>query len=285
MLTLSKLRNIFEIPWGLSVCHRRNQSSLRETKWLTHSCAENDLHQADPFSRIDSSAAQKLTDSRLGIRFCILFALKAEGLRSRPILNLICDTITRNNWFSLYAEAIEQLRTSRVLLTSEAYRILLRTYVRLGRLEEAITVFCQMRELYCEFDAHTYNTIIKPLLQKEMYLLVFALYNLMIKLNCCPDDYTYSLLIDGFCKCGRSDEVIEILEDMDRSNIRPSMTAFTSILSGLCQGKKVDYAYRLFNKVKGNWFQPDLITYSVLLDGFCKLGRFDEALAMGQEIS
>ncbi|KAK4268886.1 hypothetical protein QN277_022114 [Acacia crassicarpa] len=282
MLTLSKLRKIFEIPWGCSVCHRQNQSTLRDTKCLSHSCTEKYMYQPDLSSRTDSSTTEKQLDSRLGVRFCILFALKAEGLRSRPSLNLVCSAISRNNWYTLYSEALEQLRTSGVLLTSEAYRILLRTYVRLGMVEKAIAVFCQMRELYCEFDAHTYGTIIKPLLQKKMYLLVFALYNLMLKLNCSPDEYTYSLLIDGFCKCGRSGEVIEILEDMDRNNIRPNMVTFTSILSALCQGKKVDFAYRLFNQVKGDWFQPDLITYSVLLDGFCKLGRFDEALSLVQ---
>ncbi|XP_054780379.1 pentatricopeptide repeat-containing protein At1g79540 [Prosopis cineraria] len=280
MLTLSKLRKIFEIPWGPSVCHRQNHRTLRETKWLSLSCPENDLYQPNRFSRMDNPTTLKQPDLRMGTCLCILFALKAESLRSRPSLNLVCDTISRNNWFSLYFEALEQLRTSRVLVTSEAYRILLRTYLGQGMVERALAVFCRMRELDFEFDAHTYNTIIKSLLQKEMYLLVFALYNLMIKLNCCPDDYTYSLLIDGFCKCGRSDEVIEILEDMDNSNIRPNVITFTSILSGLCQGKKVDYAYRLFNKVKGNWFQPDLMIYSVLLDGFCKLGRFDEALSM-----
>lgn len=282
MLILSNLRRIFEIPWGFCVCQRQNLSTLRETKRLSLSCTEKHLSQPDPSSTIDSSNSQKQPDSRLDIRFCILFALKAEGLRSRPSLNLVCDAIARNNWFLLYLEALEKLRSSGVLLTSEAYRILLRTYVGLGMLEKAIAVFSRMRELYCEFDAHMYSTIIKPLLQKEMYLLVFALYNLMMKLNCSPDEYTYSLLIDGFCKCGRSDEVIEILEDMDRNNIRPNMITFTSILSGLCQGKKVDYAYRLFNKVKGDWFQPDLITYSVLLDGFCKLGRFGEAFSLVQ---
>ncbi|KAF7827308.1 pentatricopeptide repeat-containing protein [Senna tora] len=119
-------------------------------------------------------------------------------------------------------------------------------------------------------------------LSKQKFMLVFALYNLMLKSNFSPDEYTFSILIDRFCKSGRTNEVLEILDEMERCNTPPNTIIFTSVISGLCQEKKVDYAYSLFNKVKGNWFQPNLACYNVLLDEFCKLGRFDEALSIVQ---
>lgn len=284
MLTLSKLRRLFEIPGGFRVYHKQNQSALREQKRSSLPYTENALHQPvhNLSSETDSTVIQKQPNLQLGIRFCMCVALKAGSFSSRASLNLVGDTIFRNNWFSLYLEALEQLRKSGVLLTSEAFRVLLRTYVGMGMTERAIEVFCRMRGLDCKPDAHTYNTIIKSLLQKEMFLLVFALYNLMIKSNCYPNGYTYTLLIDGFCKSGRSNEVLEILREMECSNTPPNIMTYTSILYGLCQEKKVDLAYTLFNKIKGNGFQPDLICYNVLLNGFCKLGRFDEALSIVQ---
>lgn len=244
----------------------------------------NDLYQPIPnlSSTTDTFRTQKQPDLQIGFNFCIWVAMNSLRFTSPASLNLVCHAISRNSWFSLYLEALEQLRNSGVLLASKSYRILLREYRRMGMVEEVLQVFCRMRELGCKPDAHVYNTVIKSLLQKKMYLLVFALYNLMLKSNRSPDEYTYSLLIDGFCKSGRSAEAFEILDEMDHRNAPPDAIAFTSILFGLCQEKKVDFAYRLFNKMKGNGFQPDLICYNVIINGFCKLGRFDEAVSIMQ---
>ncbi|KAJ1382595.1 Tetratricopeptide-like helical domain superfamily [Sesbania bispinosa] len=264
MLAFSKLRKAFKIPSGF----RGNQDALRRSSVVS----------------VERVSLDPEPNPQLGLRFCIWVALKFEDLHTEESCDLVSEILYTNNWFSLYWEALELLKKSGVLITSESIRALIRSYSLMGLTEKAVETFGRMHELDCKPDIHTYNTILKAVLRKELFLLAFAVYSMVLKSNCCPDEYTYNMLIDGFCKSGDIEGALETLTDMDQSDTLPDIITFTTIMSGLCQMKKVDEANRLFNVMKERGCQPDLISYNVLINGFCKQGRLDEAVSFLQLI-
>ncbi|KAJ1382731.1 Tetratricopeptide-like helical domain superfamily [Sesbania bispinosa] len=240
MLAFSKLRKAFKVPCGC----RRNQNALRRS-----SVVSEERVSLDPEP-----------NPQLGLRFCIWVALKFEDLHTEESCDLVSEILYTNNWFSLYWEALELLKKSGVLITSESVRALIRSYSLMGLTEKAIETFGRMHELDCKPDIHTYNTILKAVLRKELFLLAF---------------------------CGVHGDIegaLETLTDMDQSDTLPDIITFTTIMSGLCQMKKVDEANRLFNVMEERGCQPDLISYNVLINGFCKQGRLDEAVSFLQLI-
>ncbi|KAL4389091.1 hypothetical protein AHAS_Ahas03G0010400 [Arachis hypogaea] len=217
---------------------------------------------------------------RLPLRFCVWVALKFESLVDQHFRNEVSCTLATKEWCSLYWDALQLLKKSEIFISSESVRALIRTYSYMGLAEEAIQCFDRMSEFDCEPDAHAYNTILKVVLKKDLFVLAFSLYNVMLRSNSLPDDHTYTLLIGGFCKIGNFNAALEMLDDMSKRGVLPDVKTYTAIIYGLCQWKKVDEAFRLFNTMKENGCLPTLRCYNVLIDGFCKNGRTDEALSL-----
>ncbi|RYR23253.1 hypothetical protein Ahy_B03g068508 isoform A [Arachis hypogaea] len=217
---------------------------------------------------------------RLPLRFCVWVALKFESLVDQHSRNEVSCTLATKEWCSLYWDALQLLKKYGIFISSESVRALIRTYSYMGLAEEAIQCFDRMSEFDCEPDAHAYNTILKVVLKKDLFVLAFSLYNVMLRSNSLPDDHTYTLLIGGFCKIGNFNAALEMLDDMSKRGVLPDVKTYTAIIYGLCQWKKVDEAFRLFNTMKENGCLPTLRCYNVLIDGFCKNGRTDEALSL-----
>ncbi|KAL1323668.1 hypothetical protein AAHE18_13G032600 [Arachis hypogaea] len=217
---------------------------------------------------------------RLPLRFCVWVALKFEILVDQHSRNEVSCTLATKEWCSIYWDALQLLKKSGIFISSESVRALIRTYSYMGLAEEAIKCFDRMSEFDCEPDAHAYNTILKVVLKKDLFVLAFSLYNVMLRSNSLPDDHTYTLLIGGFCKIGNFNAALEMLDDMSKRGVLPDVKTYTAIIYGLCQWKKVDEAFRLFNTMKENGCLPTLRCYNVLIDGFCKNGRTDEALSL-----
>ncbi|XLR60695.1 hypothetical protein HN51_003967 [Arachis hypogaea] len=207
-------------------------------------------------------------------------ALKFESLVDQHSRNEVSCTLATKEWCSLYWDAIQLLKKYRIFISSESVRALIRTYSYMGLAEEAIQCFDRMSKFDCEPDAHAYNTILKVVLKKDLFVLPFLLYNVMLSSNSLPDDHTYTLLIGGFCKIGNFNAALEMLDDMSKRGVLPDVKTYTAIIYGLCQWKKVDEAFRLFNTMKENGCLPTLRCYNVLIDGFRKNGRTDEVLSL-----
>ncbi|GAU24454.1 hypothetical protein TSUD_319310 [Trifolium subterraneum] len=253
MLTFSKLKKAFSpIPPCSCTFRRPPNNSLRSF-----------------------SAASDLQ----GLRFCIWVALKFETFTDEPYY-LVSDILARNNWHSIYWEALELLNKKDILLTSDSVRALVRSYSYAGHTNKAIEAFGRMRELGIIPDAHMYNTILRDVLRKQLFELALALYNTMVKCNVVLDEYAYNMLIDGFCKSGNIKGAREMVDEMQKANLAPNALSYTSVLYGLCQVKKnMDEAYKWFNAMKEDGFLPDVVSCNVLLNGYCQVGRLDEAVS------
>ncbi|WVZ02526.1 hypothetical protein V8G54_023332 [Vigna mungo] len=222
------------------------------------------------------------SDSKFPLRLCILLALKLDTLSTSKYRALVSAVLCTNNWFSLYWEALEYLKKSGVLITSDSVCVLIWACWRVGLIDKAIESFGRMGELGCIPDARAYNAILDIVFQKELFVLGFAVYNLMLKSNCCPNERTYGRLIGGFCRSDDVNGALKMLDEMRQRDLEPSVMTFSAIISGLCRGGRVHEAQRLFNVMKERGHKSNFMSYCVLFNGYCKMGRLDEAVSILQ---
>jgi pentatricopeptide repeat protein len=231
-------------------------------------------------SKIVTSIIQQVPNPKLGFRFFI-WSTRTELLRSRASDSLIVDMLVKDkHGFDLYWETLRDLKNFQIPITSNAFRVLIAGYVKMGMAEKAVEAFSTMKDFDCKPDVFTYNCILHVMVQKEVFLLALAVYNQMLRSNCSPDLATYNILINGFYKTGKTQDALKLFDEIIQRGISPNEITCTIIVSGLCQAKRLDEAHRLFNTMKGSGRCPDAITCSALLNGFCKWGRLDEAYAL-----
>ncbi|KAL1309777.1 hypothetical protein AAHE18_17G202700 [Arachis hypogaea] len=235
---------------------------------------------------------------RLPLRFCVWVALKFESLVDQHSRNEVSCTLATKEWCSLYWDALQLLKKSGIFVSSESVRALIRTYSYMGLAEEAIQCFDRMSEFDCEPDAHAYNTILKVVLKKDLFVLAFSLYNVMLRSNSLPDDHTYTLLIGGFCKIGNFNAALEMLDDMSKRGVLPDVKTYTAIIYGLCQwmksyrslinsfihAKRYSEAYVWYTKMFKRGIVPDVTLYAIMIRGLSEEGRVGEAAKMLDEM-
>lgn len=242
---------------------------------------ENALEHISPFLSPDivTSVIEEQQNQRLGFRFFI-WATKRKSLRSWASHNLVIDKLFNENVFELFWKTLEELKISRVPITSYPFAVLIAAYAKFGMATQAVESFGRMKEFDCKPDVFTYNSILYVMVKKEVLLLALAVYNMMLKSNCGPSCSTYGILIQGLCSTGKLRDALQLVDEMTQRGISPDKVTYTIILSGLCQANRTTDAKRLLGTMKSSGCCPDSITYDALVNGFCKLGKIDEALML-----
>ncbi|XP_017982149.1 PREDICTED: pentatricopeptide repeat-containing protein At1g79540 [Theobroma cacao] len=231
---------------------------------------------------IVTSIIQDQPNPQLGFRFFI-WAMQSKRLRSSASDKLVVDMLLRkDNGFDMYWQTLEEIKKCGALIVSDAFKVLISGYSKLGLDEKAVECFGKMKDFDCKPDVFTYNTILYVMVRRKVLLLALAVYNQMLKNNYKANRATFSILIDGLCKNGKTEDALNMFDEMTQRGIEPNRCSYTIIVSGLCQADRADDACRLLNKMKESGCSPDFVAYNALLNGFCQLGRVDEAFALLQ---
>ncbi|KAF7813112.1 pentatricopeptide repeat-containing protein [Senna tora] len=291
MSSLSKLKKLFGSPQGFGVCHKRNRGASRETKWVSLPCTENSLDQSvgNLSFEIDTSTTPKQPNHSMGSRFCVLVALKAESFSGRESLNLVGDTIHRNNWFSLYSEALEQLRKSGILLSSDAFRVLMRTYTSLDgffrarRYHEAYSWYAKMFKVGVMPNVVLYAVIMRGLSEEGRVGEAVKLLDEMAYRGIAPSVYCYNAVIKGFCDIGLLDRARSLQLEISKNDQFPDACTYNILMSGMCRDGRVGgvgEAQKIFNNMEKLGCFPSVATFNALINELCKAGQLEEAFLL-----
>ncbi|KAL9313763.1 hypothetical protein ACSQ67_019215 [Phaseolus vulgaris] len=223
-----------------------------------------------------------ISDPHLPLRLCISVALKLGTFSTLKYRGLVSEVICTNNWFSLYWEGLEHIKKSGVFISSDSVYVLIRAYWQVGLAEKAIESFGRMGEVGSVPDAHAYNIILDIAFKKELFVLALAVYNLMLKSNCCPSERIYNMLIGGFCRSEDVNGALAMLHEMGQRDVEPSEMTYFAIVFGLCRARRVHEAHRTFNVMKERGYRLNSMSYCVLINEYCKMGRSDEAVSILQ---
>ncbi|KAF8030157.1 hypothetical protein BT93_E2555 [Corymbia citriodora subsp. variegata] len=189
----------------------------------------------------------------------------------------------------------------------------IRYYGWLGKIDEAINAFKQVKALGIYRTVKSLNALLRASIEAEDYEETKRIYMEFPRIYSLePDLETFNTAIEAFCKSGSTSSAYSALADMDRKGVKPTKTTFENMLDGfyeaekyeetgkvldltqkygvslnfwyyffrirrLCDLRKPGEAEKLLNEMLAWGMTPVPDTYVFLIHGFCDEGRYDVA--------
>ncbi|KAJ6695882.1 hypothetical protein OIU74_014896 [Salix koriyanagi] len=191
------------------------------------------------------------------------------------------DSYVCNSLMDMYAE-LGQMDVMRKLFDEMperdvvSWNVLISGYVKRRRFEDAIDVFCCMREeSYLNPNEPTVVSTLSACaalkcleLGKEIHFYVRDRLELTSIIG--------SALLDMYCKCGCLSVAREIFDGMPHKNV----ICWTSMVSGYVNYGELDKARELFDRSPVR----DVVLWTAMINGYVQFNHFDKAVALFQEM-
>ncbi|XP_016648808.1 PREDICTED: pentatricopeptide repeat-containing protein At1g79540 isoform X2 [Prunus mume] len=251
-------------------------------------------------SEIVSYVIREQANPRLVFRFFI-WATKRMRLCSRMSQSSVIDMLVRDDAFELYWRTLEQLRDCGLPIGSAAFAVLINGYAKLDMAEKAVETFGRMKDFDCEPNAFAYNAILYVMVRKELFLLVLAVYNQMLKSNHTPSRNTYGILINGFCKTRKTQDALQMFDEMtqrgsigeayallrsfERDDYVLGLNGYTCLIHGLFIAGRFDEAHGWYSKMIKKGIKPDIVLCTIIIRGLSDAGRVKDALNFLNEMN
>ncbi|XP_072983717.1 pentatricopeptide repeat-containing protein At1g31430 [Typha latifolia] len=223
--------------------------------------------------------------------FAYPFVLKAMGsLRmvseGRKVHGLVVksgfefDPYTRNSLVDMYAE-IAEIENARSLFDETPVRdlvlwnVMIASYVKCGRFEEAISVYRRMERESIKPDEATLVTTLSACVPIGDLELGKNIHRHM------DEELGFSItlgnaLLDMYAKCGCLDAARRLFGTMPSRNV----ISWTIVVSGYVNSGQLDEARELFTKSPAK----DVILWTAMINGYVQYNRFEEAMALFRDM-
>lgn len=217
--------------------------------------------------------------------------------------------------FDMIWPLLDDMRKERREIDPSLFLGIIRSYVQLKKIDEAIVAFNAMEKYGCKPTTLSFNCMIDMLITAGDHECAESLFKKMDYRMCTPDIVTYSMLIDSRGKMGQLNAACQLFYEMQKRGCRPNVVTYSSLISNLGKAGKLKEACDLFqdmrthgcipNNVTYNGlisslgqaglamlayeyyqemltldFVPDLFTYAVVIVSLIKLGRIDEVRSL-----
>ncbi|BAT99438.1 hypothetical protein LR48_Vigan284s000100 [Vigna angularis] len=205
-----------------------------------------------------------------------VFRIMPQGRNAVPYTNLIhglCEAGRLDDALTLWS----QMREDGCFPTVRTYTVLIGALCESGKEVEALSLFGEMVERGCEPNVYTYTVLIDYFCKQSRMEEAVGMLNQMVEKGMAPSIVSYNALIGGYCKRGMMEEAMGVLGLMESKKVCPNVQTYNELICGFCEGKSMDRAMALLNKMLENKLSPNVITYNTLIHGLCKTGVVDSA--------
>ncbi|KAJ1697350.1 hypothetical protein LUZ63_005862 [Rhynchospora breviuscula] len=263
------------LPLALSLCRLLLLSSpdavpsVRASNHLLLTLSRSDSVQSfrDVFHELSN---RKLTFSTFTYNICIN-AFSRFGSKFLPLS------------LSLF----EKMKTSDPPVRPDlcTYNLLLRALCLNGMVEDALTVFHDIKISGHEPDLYTFRPLIQGCCKTCRINDALKLFDEMITGGIRPDTIVYNSLLDGLLKARKLDDACNLFEKMVSEGIRASTYSFNTLIHGLFKNSRPVAGFVLFRELKrkkGTFV--DKISYSIVITELCREGQVEEALELVKEM-
>eukprot|EP00928_Gymnodinium_smaydae_P079621 TRINITY_DN634_c3_g1_i1.p1 TRINITY_DN634_c3_g1~~TRINITY_DN634_c3_g1_i1.p1 ORF type:complete len:1069 (+),score=299.07 TRINITY_DN634_c3_g1_i1:92-3298(+) len=170
----------------------------------------------------------------------------------------------------------DEVTRERGLVASEQlYGQMIDTLVAGGRLDDALSLFEEMRAQYADrlssqgFSV-VYAMIIRGYAQRKDCARALQCYKEMRRDNVTAGLVLFNTLIDACSRVGDMDAAGEIFRDMVAADVVPDLITYSTLIKGHCFRADLDGAMGLFALMRERGIKPDAIVFNSLLDGCAK---------------
>ncbi|KAF3774731.1 putative pentatricopeptide repeat-containing protein [Nymphaea thermarum] len=157
-----------------------------------------------------------------------------------------------------------------------AWNAMIAGYIKSKKYEEALSLFCLMREEIVKPTDVTFVSVVSACTKLRDFAWGIRIHQCIeesgIELNLILEN----ALLVTYATCGRMDEAANIFEKMPVKDI----ISWTAMVTGFTDMGKVDKARELFDQMPDR----DFVFWTAMIDGYIRANRFKEALAVFQEM-
>ncbi|CAA7402310.1 unnamed protein product [Spirodela intermedia] len=157
------------------------------------------------------------------------------------------------------------------------FGMLVKVYVKLGRLDQALEVFRRTTAACLPVDSANVNCLLNGLSKVNRRGACWEVYGEMKSAGIPANSYTFNILTGVLCKGGDVGKSTEFLEEMEEAGFNPDVVTYNTIIDGFCRKGRTEEALYLYRIMYRRGVEPDLITYTVLIAGLGREGKIKEA--------
>ncbi|XP_077247461.1 tetratricopeptide repeat (TPR)-like superfamily protein [Tasmannia lanceolata] len=168
-----------------------------------------------------------------------------------------------------FRRVFEELREKGFGFDTWSYNICIYAFGCWGDLGLSLRLYKEMKEK----DLCTYNSLIRVLCSVGKLNDALVVWEELKGSGHEPDKFTYRILIQGCCKSYRIDDGIRVFKEMQYNGFSPDTVVYNSLLDGLLKARKIMDACQLFEKMVQDGVRASCWTYNILIDGLLRNGR------------
>ncbi|KAF2547190.1 hypothetical protein F2Q70_00019287 [Brassica cretica] len=208
-----------------------------------------------------------------------------------------------------------ELRPKEFALSVCSANELIKSFGKLGMVEELLWVWRKMKENNIEPTLYTYNFLMNGLVSSTFIDSAERVFEAMESGRIKPDVVTYNTMIKGYCKAGQTQKAMEkvrdmetrgvdadkitymtliqacyadsdftsgvaLYQEMDEKGINVPPHAYSLVIGGLCKEGKLNEGCAVFENMIRKGTKPNVAVYTVLIDGYVKFGNVEDGLRL-----
>ncbi|KAL8140056.1 LOW QUALITY PROTEIN: hypothetical protein V2J09_006077 [Rumex salicifolius] len=153
-----------------------------------------------------------------------------------------------------------------------SYNIVMHSFFRLGKAEEAYRLF---HDIVTNFSPHhiTFNILINGLYKNGYVDNALKLLRHLEQHGWKPHLDTYNILIDGLCKLGRLNGAKKIMGELIESGCSPNAITCTTIIKWCFRSRKFEESLQIFTNMKQKGYTFDAFSYCTVFGALIRIGR------------
>ncbi|XAR50058.1 hypothetical protein NMG60_11004283 [Bertholletia excelsa] len=145
-------------------------------------------------------------------------------------------------------------------------------YAQNERIEEAVSLFCEMQTLDLEIDSFTLSSVIGAVSLLNRLLTGIQFHALVMKLGLESEVSVGCSLTMMYSKCGSFDDCQKVFEQIQK----PDLISWTAMIASYAQHGKGAEALRIYDLMRESGIKPDSVTFVGVLSACSHSGLVEE---------
>lgn len=217
------------------------------------------------------------------IAFCN-WAAQQEGYAHTPeVYHQMLDLLGKVSEFDIAWNLMDEIRKQNVLITEQTFAILIRRYVGVGRVNEAVNAFYRMEQYGCDPNSIALAKVLDLLCERKH---VREAQNFFegLRGRFKPDCVSYTILVNGWSRVGDFNESVRVLREMKESGVQPNVSTFSVLIEGFCRKGELDQAWVMLRKMIASGCATSAAGFNALMRAHFKADQRDKALKVHNEM-
>lgn len=187
--------------------------------------------------------------------------------------------------FERMADPMSGVDNSRdVVKTAVSYNTMIALFAKVGRPQDALTIFYSMKQSGVKPDKYSYTSLLKALVEDGDFEGGQDLFKEMGEVGIKYDVVTYNTMIKGLCDRLQWFTAKELISEMEMKNISPNGMTYGLLMNGLLKADKPGPCLTLFeaacSDTRTTVLMENVQLYTTAITAASKLGNYERAIEL-----